>query len=242
MQKLNQVIAVEKSIKSKVKHDQDVVYKAVQKPELFSGFQKTYHPKEEQGEQFPPESRKVQFIAREQVEHVARRQTDLFDVTLTKDTANCAARIDLAVDGEILLKGAPVTFLLFLEKEITDMRTFLDKLPVLDNAEDWILDQGAGIFKTAATQTMKTRKEQKPLVLYPATDKHPAQTQIITEDVVAGTWNTIKMSGAVPENWKKAIVAKAEKLLIAIKKAREEANNTPAPEQSAAGVMGWLLK
>ena len=44
MAKLNQVIAVEKSVKTRVQQGIDALYKALQKPALFDGFVKTYKP------------------------------------------------------------------------------------------------------------------------------------------------------------------------------------------------------
>ena len=243
MQKLNQVIAVEKGVKAKVKADQTQVYQANDKPQLFEGFQKTYNPVREDGEKLPPENKRVQFNALELVREVGNRVTELLDITATKDFANCNAKADVVVDDVVVVKGAPVTFLLFLEKEVTDMRTFLAKLPTLDPAEEWALDAGSGFYRTPATQSIKTKKEQRPLVMYPATPAHPAQTQLITEDITVGTWTTTKLSGAVPDRVRKALVSRAEQLLNAIKKAREEANGVEAPVRNVgAAIMTWLVQ
>jgi hypothetical protein len=43
--------------------------------------------------------------------------TRLFDVTPTKDWANCEARADVKVDGRVLVPDVPVAYLLFLEKQ-----------------------------------------------------------------------------------------------------------------------------
>ena len=54
--------------------------------------------------------------------------------------------------------------------------------------------------------------------------EHPAQTQLITEDVIAGSWLTIKYSGAMSAPRKKQLLARIEKLSNAVKFAREQAN------------------
>lgn len=61
-------------------------------------------------------------------------------------------------------------------------------------------------------------------MLFPATEQHPAQTQLITEDVFVGTWSTIKISGAISHNDKQKLLDRVEELIIAVKSAREEAN------------------
>ena len=134
------------------------------------------------------------------------------------------ATAPLRVEGLELAAEVPVTFLLFLEKQLTDLRTFVDKLPVLDGNETWYDDPNTGLYRTDAVQTHRTKKVQKPLVLYPATPEHPAQTQLVTEDIVAGYWNTVKHSGAIQAPRKVVMAERVEKLLRAVKEAREAAN------------------
>src|SRR5262249_18343059 len=160
-----------------------------------SGFYKQYQPKDEEGETYPPEHKRVQLAANEQLSSAAQLFTELFDLTATKDYANCSARADVEVGGQVLIAGAPATFLLFLEKQLNDLNTFVNELPTLDEADNWIKDDGAGLFKTEPVQTHRTKKVQKPIVLYDATPEHPAQAQLITEDVTVGHWNTVKHSG-----------------------------------------------
>jgi hypothetical protein len=232
MAKLNQVIAIEKGIKSRTYGELTELNKAVQKPELFNGFSKTYEKKEEADETLPAESKRVQFTAPEVLRSAERLMSELINTTARKDYTNCAAAADVLVDGEPIMKNAPVSFLLFMEKQLTDLRTFIGNLPVLDSAEDWNKDPNSGLYKTRDIQTHRTKKVVKPIVLYPATEQHPAQTQLISEDVIAGFWNHVKHSGAMPLPEKQKKLAKVEKLLQAIKQAREEANgqeevNTP---------------
>jgi hypothetical protein len=52
---------------------------------------------------------------REQVlRDVGSALTRIFDVTVTKDVANCSAKADVKVDDRVLLRDIPVTYLLFL--------------------------------------------------------------------------------------------------------------------------------
>ena len=50
-------------------------------------------------------------------------------VLATQDFANCQAKANVVVDGQTILKEVPVTHLLFLEKQLVDLRTFIDGLP-----------------------------------------------------------------------------------------------------------------
>ncbi|MBT9547874.1 MAG: hypothetical protein IV090_20970 [Candidatus Sericytochromatia bacterium] len=228
MTKLNQIIAVEKGVKSRDHAEVSNLYKLIQKPELFNGITRTYRKKSEEGEDYPADRKKVAVRAQEALAKFAESKTELFDITAQKDYANCHAVANVVVDGVILLEKAPVTYLLFLEKQLNDLHTFVSSLPILDEAEDWSLDANSDLYKTQPVQTAKTKKVQRPLVMYPATTEHPAQTQLITEDIIEGYWDSIKYSAAVPLPKKQALVKRAQTLLDAVKKAREEANAVDA--------------
>jgi hypothetical protein len=234
MAKLNQILAIEKGIKTRVYAEFTELHQATQKPTLMNGFHKSYQPRDEDGETYPSESQKVQHNANDVLDRVARSLTELFDITATKDWANCAARADVVIEGKTLLEGVPATYLLFLEKQLTDLSTFVSKMAELDAGSDWNVDPGTGLFKTDPTATQRTKKVQRPIVLYDATEHHPAQTQLITEDVVAGQWTTIKYSGAIPAPRKKQLLARIEKLSNSVKYAREQANAAEAPDKKLA--------
>jgi len=243
MPKLNQVIAIEKGVKSRIYSRLTDLHKQAQKTDPYNGFAKTFRKKDEEGEDYPPERKKVQLIAREVLREVARLQTELFDVTATKDWANCEARADVVVDGQVLIAQAPVSYLLFLEKQMTDVRTFIAKMPTLDESEEWNADPNSHLFRTEKISTHKTRKVQRPIVLYDATEHHPAQTQLITEDLNATSYETVKHSGAIPTPRKQQLLERLDALLKAIKFAREEANAAEAPDQKVGDALfGYLLR
>ncbi len=64
----------------------------------------------------------------------------------------------MVVDGQTLVAQVPVTYLLFLEKQLVDMQTFIKKLPTLDASESWSFDASADCWATEPVQTVKTKK------------------------------------------------------------------------------------
>lgn len=230
MPKLNQIVAIEKGVKSRVYGEITELHKVSQKPDLFNGFSKVYKRQDDAGETYPAERKIVQIKADDLLRKVSRLLAELIDVTATKDLSNCQAKADIRVNGTVLATGIPSTHLLFLEKQLTDLRTFIDKLPVLDEADEWDRDEAAGIYKTEAISTQRTKKLQRPIVLYPATTEHPAQTQLITEDVLVGYWDTIKHSGAIPGTRKAELLERVDTVLNAVKFSLAEANNAEAPD------------
>jgi hypothetical protein len=78
------------------------------------------------------------------------------------------------------------------------LHTFVTKLPVLDASESSVFDAGADCWATEPAQTAKTKKIPRNHVKAEATEKHPAQVEVYYDDVVVGTWRTVKFSGALP--------------------------------------------
>lgn len=242
MAKLNQVIAIEKGVKAKAHQELTEAHQQLQKPSLLAGISRTYRPKDEEGEQLPPESTKVQLKADDAIRRTMDTLIELFDVTATKEWANCEARADVVVDGNVLAAQVPVTYLLFLEKQLVDMHTFVKKLPVLDASESWSFDAGADCWATEPVQTAKTKKIPRNHVKAEATEKHPAQVEVYYEDVVVGTWRTVKFSGALPAKRVNELLARVEKLQQAVKFAREEANNGKCEDKKIGrAVLGYLF-
>lgn len=231
MAKLNQIIAIEKGIKSKSVQQLAESQKNLQKASVFSGISRTYRPKDEDGDQLPPESNKVQVKADEIIRETTEILTKLFDITATKDWTNCHARADVVVDGQTLLTQVPVSYLLFLEKQLTDLQAFLKKLPTLDPSETWNFDPNSDCWATEPIQSLKTFKMPRNHVKAEATEHHPAQVEVYYEDVTIGYWRTVKFSGALPQARIHELMNRLEKLQQAVKFAREEANNTEAEEQ-----------
>ena len=229
--KLNQVIAIEKGTKSRSLQELTEAHHKLQKLTLLAGISRTYRPKDEEGEQFPPEATRVQIKADDIIRETSEALTKLFDVVATKDWANCQAKADIVVDGNVLLAQVPATYLLFLEKQLVDLHTFIKKLPVLDASESWTFDPSADCWATEPVQTLKTKKVPRNHVKAEATEKHPAQVEVYYEDIVVGHWRTIKFSGASPAKRVNELLTRVEHLQESVKFAREEANNLKVEEQ-----------
>lgn len=242
MAKLNQIIAVEKGIKSESMRELTDAHQLLQKPALLSGISRTYRPKDEEGEQLPPEATRVQVKTEEVIRTTVQVLTGLFDITATKDWANGLAKADVVIDGKTILSQVPVSYLLFLEKQLADLHTFVKKLPTLDASETWTFDTSTDSWATEPVQTSKTKKIPRNHVKAEATEHHPAQVEVYYEDVVVGYWRTIKFSGALPATRVNELTERVEKLQQAVKFAREEANSIEVQDQKVgAKVFEYLF-
>ncbi|MEV0269330.1 MAG: hypothetical protein HOV71_19755 [Hamadaea sp.] len=224
MTKLNQIIALEKGVKATAETTLTKAYHEAQKPDLFAGLIRTYEPLEEDGYVLPSESKKVTAKVPALVSEIQAAVERLIDLTLTKDTANAGAKADVKVGDTVLARDVPVTTLLWLEKQLTNLRTFISKLPVTDVADDWTWDADNQVFRSATVKTMRSRKSEDFIVVVPPTDKHPAHVEKVTKDVPEGTWSTTKLSGAVSPSQRDTWLAQVTAVTEAVKTAREQAN------------------
>lgn len=242
MTKLNQIIAVEAGVKSKTQREITELHRKVQKDALLNGITRTYQPKDDDGDQLPSESTRVQVRVGDVLEDVSKVLTRLFDVTFTKESGNKDATADIVIDGTVLVAGVPVTYLLFLEKQLVDIHTFVAKLPTLDPASEWEFDTNENIWKTKPVSTTRSKKVPRNWVKAEATDKHPAQVEIFHEDVIVGYWTKVDTSGAIPSSRRAELLERVEKLQSAVKYAREEANNAEVTDAKIGErIFGYLF-
>lgn len=151
------------------------------------------------------------------------------DVLFQKNLTNTTALADLEFRGVVIAASVPVDELMGLETRLSDLRKLATQIPTLDASREWAVDadaQQAGTWKAVNAQiTTKTEKKVTPVILYPATDKHPAQIEKVTEDVPVGKFTLNVISGATTAIQKANVLAILDDLIIEAKKARTRANN-----------------
>lgn len=232
MTKLHQIIPLEKSIRTQAEKDLTEAHHGLMKEALLTGQYREYQKLAEDGMNLPPERVALQVRAREAIERTFAVMARKFDITATRDWANMHAKADLAIDGVTLIKDAPATYLLWLENQLENLHTFVTKLPSLPADTEWVWDNDQNCYRNKhEIKTAKTEKVQEPIVLYPATKEHPAQTQLAVRDKVVGYWTTHKYSGALPVPMIQAMKARVEALQRAVKLAREKANGVEVEDQ-----------
>lgn len=222
--KLCEIIAVVSGKKGEVEKAVTDHYHKFQKEELFDGLSRSYRPRKEDGEVLPAESKQPQLRATDLITDACKKWRELFDLTLTLDAGNCVAKGDIIVKDKLILSQVPVTTLLFLEKQLANVHAFVSKLPTPSASENWKHDSQQDMLASDVRGTVRTKKTQKPLVLFPATPEHPAQTQLITEDEVAGDWSQILFTTRIPSSKKNEMLERVTELQDAVKIARERAN------------------
>lgn len=231
MPKLNQIVAVERGLKSSMEKEVTTLYHAFQSAAAFGGVSKTYEPLNVADEVLPGEYQKVVHKAGTLLDNLNDHLARLFDVAATKVWANTKAKADVVVDGDVLLHDVPVEYLMFLAQWLVNIKTILGKVPTLDPAYTWAPDEARECYVTEPVTSHRTKKMPKDMVVVPATDKHPAQTRQWDEDVWVGTWTRVQMSGALPAERITELKARVTELQKAVLFAREEANSMEVEDQ-----------
>jgi hypothetical protein len=167
------------------------------------------------------------------------------DVLYQKNATNTGALADLEFRGTVIAPQLPVDELMGLETRLSDLRKLATQIPTLDASREWEGDTSAaqpGTWKAVNPQvTTKTEKKVTPVVLYAATDKHPAQIEKVTEDVPVGTFTLNVISGATTAIQKAQVLAVLDELIIEVKKARTRANSVEVQKVYIGGTIKGLI-
>jgi hypothetical protein len=242
MTRQNQLIAIRTGVASEAEKALTSLYHGIQKSALLSGISRIYHPKDDDGDPLPPESNGVQLSCETVLLQTQNALTRLFDVTLTQESTNCLAKADIVVEGVTLISDVPVTYLLFLERQLVHLHTLVSSLPTLAADRQWTLDPAFGVWTTPPVETVRTKRVPRVLVKYEATPQHPAQVDTYTEDIVVGYWTTVQLSGALPVPRYVELLTRVNLLMAAVKFAREEANMHEVTDHRAGtALLGYLF-
>lgn len=231
MTRLHHILAIEASARREAEAAISTAAATMGKPALLSGLSRTYQPSEEGGARLPAESVPVQVEAEDVLAEMMGPLARLLNVTAARDYANCVARASILVDGKPLVEDVPATYLLWLEKTLVQLESFVRHLPQLAADETWHRDEAQGLWATKAVETLRTKKVPTAFVRAAATPQHPAQVDLIMEDVPEGTWTLVKYSGALPAPRVRELLARVRTLLEAVKTARAEANMQVVADQ-----------
>jgi hypothetical protein len=235
--KLSSILAKEKKLVPTNDGELTEIQLLTRKEGLFNGFHKRYVPLKTEGEgseTLPDDSLRVQQRTDDLIVRTANLWTDIFDITFSKDKANQEAKADLKLDGQVLIEGAPVSFLLWLDKRLQEIRSYYNSIPTLNEADEWSKDTESGMWRATPVKTHRTKKITTPLVIHPPTDKHPAQCTTVQEDIIVGHYENQKFSSALPAARKRELLSRIDRLLYAVKIARSEANSMEAEERKIA--------
>ncbi len=181
----------------------------------------------------------VQTTVPQELKWVSAHLAKAIDVSYQVAEANTSARADIVLDdGTTLATGVPATALLELEKRVAEIKALAEAVPTLDPAKGFSPDTTfrlPNVFRARDIAKTRTTKVKEVLVLYPATDKHPAQVQVLDKDVPTGKVQEQEWSGLITPAAKADLINRVEIVARAVHKARSRANNVTVDSTRTIG-------
>lgn len=237
MGKLHELIAVEEDVKktfAKIATETQTTF--TKRGDHFDGSARVYNAFNENDKDVP-ESEVTHMVTtvREKLLYTFPFLSKMLDVIYRKETANTTAKADIIINDDddnptTVATDVPVLVLVQFENILTNFRNnVLESIPTLDPKIDWIEDTsaGKGVWKTkSGIKTVRTKKVSKAITLAAATDKFPAQVQLVNEDIPVGEFVKTAVTGRFSPAEKSDLLGRIDKMIAAVKKARSRANDT----------------
>lgn len=249
MTKLHEILAVERTkIAASNKLMEDAANK-FKKDQFFLGFVKSLKMIQDSAEntaleESSRENKELNTTVPETLAYMFKYWNEAEDIIFTKNKTNQLAIANLEYKGSVLVENVPVDQLLGLEVRLENLRKVLELIPTHDASKEWILlDSGRlGEYASATIETTsKTEKTMTPVVLYEATEHHPAQIERVTVDKIVGTFSRKVTSGAATSKQKAALLTTIDELIVESKKARMRANSIDASPVKIGNILTDLL-
>jgi Asp-tRNA(Asn)/Glu-tRNA(Gln) amidotransferase C subunit len=248
MPKLHELLAVDGNLKAQAdKTRSELMGTFEKKTHLFTEKITTFKPFEENAATTVEGQLDIQTTVTKELKWISEFITKSLDISYQVAEANTIARADVVMeDGTVLLSQLPATSLLELEKRAKELHDFVAAIPTLDPAKGFRLDpdKGDGIFRAREDRKTRTKKMNKVLTLAPPTDKHPAQVQLVTEDVPVGEITVMEWSGLITTAAKGDMLSRVEDFTRAVKKARSRANEVEiarSDNKIGAKIIGYIF-
>lgn len=224
---LHQLIAVESDLINKantITNETAATFHS--KQDHFDGHVKTYRPfvEPENPLMVPaPDIKEIVTTVQQKLDYNAKATIRAIDAKVSKEQTNSSgeAKATLEIDGKEMELSA--TALLALEGFLTKIRDVYKGIPTLDPAKKWGEPEN-GVREAAPKDTFKTEKVADPVVKYPHTQEHPAQTEMVMLDKNVGINSTVSTTGRFSPKEKSDMLGRVDSLLVKVKKARAAAN------------------
>lgn len=234
--KLHEILALEQD--RKIKANQVIgesVKTFTKNSSSFDGMIKKYIALEEFSEQIPDESKEMVSTVKKTLKNALEPVVVAIDATLSKEETNSSgvANAELVV-GDKSFGTFSATSLLALEAHLQKVLELYKAIPTLDTSTKWHFDEQNDFYRTEGEVKFRNIKRPQVIVKYEATEKHPAQTEIMNVDFQVGKYETTQFSGKITPIQKSQLLAKIEKLIEAVKIARTKANNVELKETKIA--------
>lgn len=227
---LHQLLAVEPELDRNATEESKRLLRRFDAPALYNGMVRTYRPLTEDEDKLPPEFKNMEENLQADLQEFGDAMAKFIDVGFQKESTNASASALLTYNENLdgldkeVFRLFPATALLNLENKLTTMKKVLQRMPVYDPTKKWEWHEGNEVYEAPPEISLRTKKQPRSRIAAPATAEHPAQIQAWTEDRPVGEWTAVYHTCALPPAKKRQILERITNLILAVKRARQEAN------------------
>ncbi len=245
--KLHQLLAVGTSLEGQANKTRSELQNTFEKKRhLFEAKVSTFVPSGE-GSAVTESQSDIQSTVAKELVWVSGFIAKAIDSAYQVAEANTQARADIVLeDGTTLAKAVPATSLLELEKRVAEIQALVVAIPTLDPAKGFLpdKDKGEGYYQARVVKKTRTRKDKIAMVLYEATEKHPAQVQLVDKDIPTGTVEEQEWCSMLTPALKSQLIERVEILSRAVRSARSKANEieVSVDKKIAKSLLDYVLK
>lgn len=228
MGKLHELLAVESSLSNQMARCMSDLEKTFNsKPHHFQEKIQTFTPFEEGADTVIESQSSIQTTVADELKWISEKIIPAIDAAAQIAKTNTVAKADVMVGDKVIIKDVPATYLLELEKRLAEIHKLAMTVPTLDPTKGFTRDPNrTNQYQAREVLKTRTKKINRPVVLYEATDKHPAQVQMGSEDVPIGRIKEQEWSSMITPATKAELISRIEDLQRAVKQARARANAT----------------
>ena len=198
------------------------------KEDLFDGVLKNYVSFDQNGEQIPPEKKELVTTVAEKLDYAKDAMIKAIDATISKEETNASgtAKAPLMLDDGTDFGTLSATSLIALEKYLVRIREVYKAIPTVDPARSWTKDatQARAIYVAPVETKFRSVEKLDVITKAVATDKFPAQTELVKYVVQVGKYETTYSTGRLQPIEKSNLLTKIDTLIQAVKQARQQAN------------------
>lgn len=241
---LAQVVAIEADVRKQTAARLAEAHHPLSAPGMFDGLSAEYRTVIDGGEELTPEGNRVQATVADLLDATRDAWIDLFDVTAARDFTNCQTGTvaDVQVGGDVLVRDAPLPWLLWLDRWLDDAENLVKRLPTLPADTVWEPTSRPGVWRSEPRETLRQVNRPEVMVLHEAVGPHAPQTQVINVARTEGVWTRHRFSGALPPGRREEILRKVRLLRTAVHTAREQLKRVEALDpKPGAAVLGFLF-
>lgn len=208
---------------------------------LFSAMRRDFTPSTEEAgvvaKTVTEEEKPLVTTVKKELDFVLAKLIGCVDLNYTIDVANCSAAASIEIDGKVFGDPMPVTFLMYLEKQLGRVLALVQFMATADPVAGYKQDpnQPPNVLVAKPDVKDRTKKITKYITVAQATDKHPAQVVPNVEDVKIGVITTTTWTSLPTVHQKAEMLARLSAVTEAVIRARQRANQMDIQQKKIFG-------